>query len=73
MPGAGVLSYSHKRVLTKYGMSISKWNLPDFFRGLNFYIETSTHKLLRNFHDAPDGQEYFQFLGRGQEFLISVY
>lgn len=71
--GAGILSYSHKRVLTKYGMSISKWNLPDFFRGLNFNIETSTHKLLRNFHDAPDGQEYFQFSGRGQEFLISVY
>ncbi len=73
MPGAGVLSYSYKRVLTKYGMSISKWNLPDFFRGLNFCVETSSHKLLRNFKDAPDGQEYFQFIGRGQEFVLSVY
>ena len=73
MPGVGTLSYSYKRVLTKFGMSISKWKLPDFIRGLDFRIETKTQVLLHDFHDALDGQEYFQFIGRGQEFVLSVH
>lgn len=73
MPGVGILPYSYKRVLTGFGMKISKWKLPDFIRGLDFRVETRKEELFDKFYDAPDGQEYFQFIGRGQEFVLSVH
>lgn len=73
LPGYGTLQYAHKRVLTKFGMGISKWQLPDFFRGLDIHVETKGASLRSSFIDAPDGQGYFQFVGRGQEFVISSF
>jgi hypothetical protein len=73
MPGAGLLTYAPKCVLTKYGMSVSRWNLPDFMRGLDFQVDTKHESLLCNFHDAVDGQNYFQFVGYGQEFVLAAH
>jgi hypothetical protein len=70
--GAGLLTYAPKRVLTKYGMSVSKWELPDFMRGLELRVNTRKEPLTREFHDESNGQSYFQFVGHGQEFVFSV-
>ena len=57
--GAGRFIFNDKLVLTKNGLSRSKWDLPDCFRE----AEISYHK-----HPWKDG--YFQSAGRGQEFVI---
>jgi len=56
----GLLKYDDKRVLTKKGLSRSKWDLPDFFRNLSISYHTS-----ESFKDG-----YFQSAMRGQEFVI---
>ena len=56
----GMLKYDEKRVLTKNGLSRSKWDLPDFFRNLSISYHTS-----ESFKDG-----YFQSAMRGQEFVI---
>lgn len=56
----GLLRYDAKRVLTKKGMSRSKWDLPVFFRNLSISYHTS-----ESFKDG-----YFQSAMRGQEFVI---
>jgi len=60
LPGWGVFNYHKKLVLTKKDHSKSKWNLPEFFKPLNitYHSENSWKK------------EYFQPVGRGQEFII---
>lgn len=59
-PGAGVLKFSEKRVLTKKGLSCSKWELPEFFKNVRI-----TH------HSKESWKEgYFQSAAIGQEFVI---
>jgi hypothetical protein len=58
--GADTLKFSPKLVLTKNGMTKSKWHLPDFFKDLNMsYHSISSFK-----------ENYFQSVARGQEFVI---
>lgn len=58
--GFGLLSYSKKRVLTKEGMTRSRWDLPDFF-----------HNVVITYHSAHSWKDgYFQSAHRGQEFVI---
>lgn len=59
--GAGVLQYKDTLVLTKEGMTASRWNLPGFMKD----IEISYHPA----QSWKDG--YFQSAGRGQEFVFS--
>lgn len=62
VPGAGLLNFTEKLILTKNGYSKSKWNLPTFFKG----IEISYHSE-KNWKD-----DYFQSVARGQEFVICI-
>lgn len=62
LPGAGTFKYSDELVLTKPGMSRSKWQLPDFFKEVDISCHTK-----ENF--KPDG--YFQSVHIGQEFVVS--
>lgn len=55
-----LLKYDEKRVLTKKGMSRSKWDLPHYFRDLSISYHTK-----ESFRDG-----YFQSAMRGQEFVI---
>lgn len=59
--GYGTFSYTPKLKLTKEGLSRSKWNLPDIFRGkeITYHSESSW---------KPEG--YFQSTARGQEFVV---
>jgi len=59
-PGAGVFSFRQNLVLTKAGLSRSKWDLPDCFRK----AEISLHSE-RSWKDS-----YFQSAHIGQEFVI---
>lgn len=58
--GYGILKYSDDLVLTKPGMTRSKWNLPDLFRGLDITYHS----------EASWCQDYFQSACRGQEFVV---
>ncbi len=60
--GADVLQYNDNLVLTKEGMSRSKWELPDIFKDtlISYHTENSFNK---------DG--YFQSAHKGQEFVIT--
>ena len=61
LPGAGVFQYHDKLVLTKKGMSRSKWDLPAYFKGkISYHSEASFKK------------DYFQSAGRGQEFVVDA-
>lgn len=62
LPGAGTFKYSEELVLTKPGMSRSKWQLPDFFKEVDISCHTK-----ENF--KPEG--YFQSVHIGQEFVVS--
>lgn len=60
IPGYGCFSFDEKLRLSKRGMSRSKWNLPDCFRGLDIA-----------YHSGNSWKEdYFQSACRGQEFVI---
>ncbi len=59
IPGAGRFMFNDKLVLTKKGLSRSKWDLPDCFKE----AEISYHK-----HPWKDG--YFKSADKGQEFVI---
>lgn len=60
MPGAGVLSFTEKLILTKVGYSKSRWNLPPFFK-----------KVKISYHSEKSWKNgYFQSADRGQEFVI---
>ncbi|WP_017732743.1 Nmad3 family putative nucleotide modification protein [Nafulsella turpanensis] len=59
--GSGVLFFNRDLILTKEGLSKSKWNLPIQFRDAKItYHSTSSFK-----------QDYFQSAAKGQEFIIS--
>ncbi|HSA07204.1 MAG TPA: hypothetical protein P5556_08480 [Candidatus Gastranaerophilales bacterium] len=61
--GAGFLNYDYKRILTKEGLSISKWNLPkNIFEGVNI-----------SYHSPNSWKDnYFQSAAKGQEFVIDA-
>jgi len=60
IPGYGCFLFDEKLRLSKKGMSRSKWDLPDFFRGLDIA-----------YHSMDSWKEdYFQSACRGQEFVI---
>jgi hypothetical protein len=61
MNGAGVFPFRKDRVLTKPGLSRSKWNLPDFFRNVDI-----------SYHPNHWRDGYFQSVGRGQEFVMEL-
>jgi len=59
LPGAGRFIFDDRLVLTKKGLTKSKWDLPDCFRGANI-----------SYHRYPWKDGYFQSAGKGQEFVI---
>lgn len=60
IPGGGVFQFDQSLVLTKEGLSRSRWSLPDFFRSV--YI---------SYHSADSWKDgYFQSATIGQEFVI---
>ena len=59
LPGAGRFMFNDRLILTKKGLSKSKWDLPDCFKE----VDISYHK-----HPWKDG--YFQSADKGQEFVI---
>ncbi|HOD53512.1 MAG TPA: hypothetical protein PKJ08_03185 [Candidatus Cloacimonadota bacterium] len=61
LPGAGVFPYDKSLVLTKDGMSRSKWDLPSIFK------DRFCNKNYNKFND-----DYFQSVYRGQEFVIEA-
>lgn len=58
--GYGVIKFSEACVLTKDGLSKSKWSLPDFMK--NYSISYHSNKSWR--------ESYFQSAAKGQEFVI---
>lgn len=60
--GAGVFIYDEGLVLTKEGYSVSRWDLPDFFKELDI-----------SYHSKECFKEnYFQSVAKGQEFVIDA-
>lgn len=59
-PGAGLLNFTEKLILTKERCSKSRWNLPPFFKEVK--ISYHSEKSWKN--------GYFQSARRGQEFVI---
>jgi len=60
IPGSGVFKFNDKLILTKKGLSRSKWDLPDLFKE----AEISYHSK----DSWKDG--YFQSAAIGQEFVV---
>lgn len=60
LPGAGSFSYGDELVLTKEGLTRTRWQLPDIFRQtkISYHSENSW----------KDG--YFQSAAKGQEFVV---
>lgn len=62
MPGAGILSKSESRILTKKSMSKSMWDLPAFFKNIKM-----------SYHSEKSLQPgYFKSADKGQEFVIDT-
>jgi hypothetical protein len=59
--GCGLLKFRKNRILTKEGMSKSKWDLPDFFK-----------KVEISYHPNPWKGNYFQSAAKGQEFVMEA-
>ena len=59
--GSGLLNYRKDRILTKEGMSKSRWNLPDFFKDVEI-----------SYHPNPWKDTYFQSAAKGQEFVFEA-
>jgi hypothetical protein len=59
---AGCLNYKDSLVLTKIGLSSSRWDLPDFILETDISYHSDKHR--------KDG--YFQSVARGQEFVFSA-
>lgn len=62
LAGAGLLNYKDSLVLTKEGLTTSRWELPDFITESNISYHSDKNR--------KDG--YFQSAARGQEFVFSV-
>lgn len=58
IPGAGRFMFNDKLVLTKKGLSRSKWDLPDCFKEAEI-----------SYHKHPWKDEYFKSADKGQEFV----
>jgi hypothetical protein len=62
LPGAGILTNSESRILTKEQMSKSMWTLPAFFKNIKM-----------SYHSEKSFQpSYFQSADKGQEFVIDT-
>ena len=61
LPGAGIFPFHKSLVLTKKGMTRSKWDLEPFFKGKISYHNEKNFKA-----------DYFQSASRGQEFVIEA-
>lgn len=59
--GCGLLNYRKDRILTKEGMTKSKWDLPDFFKEVEI-----------SYHPHPWKDNYFQSAAKGQEFVFEA-
>lgn len=59
LPGSGTFQYNQKRVLTKEGYSRSRWEFPESMKGTPISHNPFGWK-----------DDYFQSVGRGQEFVI---
>lgn len=60
VPGAGLLNFTEKLILTEMGYSKSRWNLPPFFKEIKI-----------SYHSEKSWKDgYFQSTNRGQEFVI---
>jgi hypothetical protein len=60
LPGAGRFIFNYNLMLTKQGLSRSKWNLPDCFREAEI-----------SYHDENSWKDgYFQSAAKGQEFVV---
>jgi len=60
LSGGGSLNYHKDLILTKSGLSRSRWDLPSFFKELNI-----------TYHDSKSfSNKYFQSAAIGQEFII---
>lgn len=62
LKGCGLLNFRKDRVLTKDGMSKSKWNLPELFKD----VEISYHS------KSSWKDNYFQSAAKGQEFVLDA-
>jgi len=60
--GAGTFDFNHNLVLTKEGLTRTKWDLPDFFRKAKISYHSD--------NSWKDG--YFQSANIGQEFVIQT-
>ena len=61
LEGSGLLNYRKDRVLTKNGMSKSKWDLPKCFKEVEI-----------SYHPHPWKDNYFQSAAKGQEFVLEA-
>ena len=59
--GCGLLDYRKDRILTKEGMSKSKWDFPNFFKEVKI-----------SYHPHPWKDNYFQSAAKGQEFVFDT-
>ncbi len=59
-PGAGVFDFHDNLVLTKHGYSMSRWDLPRFFKKVKI-----SHHSAKSWHRV-----YFQSAAIGQEFVV---
>lgn len=61
LEGSGLLNYRKDRVLTKEGMTKSKWDLPNFFKEVEI-----------SYHPNPWKDNFFQSAAKGQEFVLEA-
>ena len=62
LPGADNLKFKNNLVLTKEGLTRSKWKLPEIFKSVDISYHTKD----------SFKQDYFQSAAKGQEFVISA-
>jgi len=58
IPGAGVFKFNKNLVLTKNGMSRSKWQLPVFFKNIKITYHSKKSWKQNYFKSAEIGQEF---------------
>ncbi|MBP5526137.1 MAG: hypothetical protein J6Y11_11125 [Paludibacteraceae bacterium] len=57
-PGAGLLKFDPKRILTKTGCSRTIWDLPDFFKEIEITYHSQNSWQAKGFKSACKGQEF---------------
>lgn len=58
LPGSSPLLFNENLVLTKTGMTRSKWDLPKIFRDVNISYHSKDSFKTDHFHSAAKGQEF---------------